>query len=130
MATMPPRSTRYKYRIEVHYNDAWRDVVGLADVHLEWGRGWMDNQRTYPGPRVAYRLVREDGKVMDDAPALDELSCGALPQAQGYQWPYIAGAAERALRRAFTDAVDKPVRVRLRELADGIRATINAGRGS
>lgn len=113
------------YRIEVFYKDAW--AVQTGELGREYGLGWLDNQRSAAGPQPRYRLVHKlTGKVVDETAGSDELSCGMLPQAVGFQWPGIASAAERALRRAATDAREKRHRVALAHAADLVRDIVKA----
>lgn len=54
-------------------------------------------------PRRAVRLRNGEGKVLDERPAYDEVSGGAMPAAFGFQWPYLLSAAERTMTQARSD---------------------------
>ena len=89
---------RYAYWIEVQDGDQWVRLFG--GVGLEWGRGYLAHQRHAPSPRLALRLVRSDGRVMDEAPGIEEASIGMVagwPTADQYR-----RAAERCLQLALS----------------------------
>ena len=86
---------RYTYSIEGYFGGKW---VGLVFDAKGYCQGWMGRQREAPGPRLAYRLVRSDGKVLDEAPAVDRVSIGLVagfPTAEQYEQAGIV-ALERA----------------------------------
>jgi len=93
---------KHTYQIEVDTENGWRPMTGGL-VGLEYGRGYLGCHRESSGPRIGLRLVRSDGRVMDEAPASTEVSCYA-PQGSGYVWPHLARACVRALLRAAEDA--------------------------
>lgn len=54
-------------------------------------------------PRRAVRLRNGEGKILDERPAYDEVSGGAMPAGFGFQWPYLLSAAERTITHARSD---------------------------
>lgn len=72
---------RYTYRIERLHRDGW--VAAMEDS---------------PGPRLAARLVRSDGRVVGEVHALTEVSIGLV--AGGPSTEQLRAAAQRALDRA------------------------------
>ena len=104
---------KYTYRIEVHDGAKWVGCPTLRDVAKTWGEGWIAHHRESRGPRPGLRLVRDDGRVMDEAPTLTEASIGMIagfPTAQQYE-----DAAERCLEQARL--------IREREARQGSRGT-------
>lgn len=94
-----------KYSYRMFYQDRSGEwVQGVGEVGLDYGRGMLDEYRRRPGPSLAARLVRSDGKVMDEVPARTEVSAGMMPAACGQQWPMLSAAGLRSLRRAVNDA--------------------------
>jgi len=85
-----------KYRIESYYLNQWCKIADYVTRQFAQGVLWATR---HDAPRLAYRVVRiEDGKVMDERPANDEVSVGMIagfPTAEQYE-----RAAERALARA------------------------------
>ena len=93
---------KHTYRLETLVDGEWRALVGSA-CGREYGLGYVVARREMPGPRYGVRLVRDDGKVLDEAPALDEVSIGPVAG-----WPTAAqyrAAAARALAKA--DEIDR-----------------------
>lgn len=94
-----------KYSYRMHYQDRSGEwIPGVGEVGLEYGRGIVDEYRQRPGPSLAARLVRSDGRVMEEVPARTEVSAGLMPSACGHQWPMLSAAGLRSLRRAVNDA--------------------------
>lgn len=88
---------RHNYRIEVLVDGGWRSFAG-GECGREYGMGYLAAWRLIPGPRFGLRLVRSDGKVLDEAPALDDVSIGMVagwPTAEQYR-----AAAARAIAKA------------------------------
>ena len=87
--------TSYTYHIECPFLGGWNAFIkgrsrGYCDGYLDAMRG----QR----PSLHLRLVRSDGKVMDEVEAHDDVRIGMVagwPTAEQYE-----AAAERALARA------------------------------
>lgn len=93
---------KYTYRIEFKYPElpdgSWETHFGFQDVSPEWARGWIAHARESPGPRLAMRLVRSDGKVQDDASGSREAGLGMIA---GFPtWQQYAHAAVEVLKRA------------------------------
>lgn len=122
------KRAKYSYAIEAKWQGDWRPIFGEQDGSLEYMRGRMATMREYPGPRSAYRLVRSDGKVLEEVSALTELSYGMLPQGFGYQWSGIAAAAHTALLHAAWDARHRnaDASIRLQHLAEQLNALLEA----
>lgn len=94
---LPEESMRHTYRLEWEIDGVWRTFVGDA-VGREYGRGFLEARRGAPGPRLGCRLVRSDGRVIEEVPALADVSIGAVvgwPTAEEYR-----AAARRALHMA------------------------------
>jgi hypothetical protein len=85
-----------KYRIESYYLGQWCKIADYVTRQFAQGVLWATQN---DAPRLAYRVVRiEDGKVIDERPANDEVSVGMIagfPTAEQYE-----RAAERALAKA------------------------------
>ena len=79
------------YQIEVFNLNKW---VILARASRAYCEGYFDARKDY-SPRLAYRVVRPDGSIMDESAARDDVSIGQIagfPTAEQY---------EQAGRRAF-----------------------------
>lgn len=85
------------YHIEVFDGTRWVRAAGSCVPKL-YGEGYIQAHRDSPGPRLALRLVRDDGKVICEAPALKDASIGAVAG-----WP-TAGQYLRAAKRAVEHA--------------------------
>jgi hypothetical protein len=87
--------TRHTYRLEYKApGGPWRLLD--ADVRKTWAEGWLAHHRNQPGPRLAQRLIRSDGKVIETVEGLPDAGLGMVagfPDARQY-----ASAALRALR--------------------------------
>jgi hypothetical protein len=85
-----------KYRIESYYLGQWCKIADFVTRQFAQGVLWATQ---HDAPRLAYRVVRiEDGKVIDERPANDEVSVGMIagfPTAEQYE-----RAAERAIAKA------------------------------
>ena len=87
---------RHTYRMEAQDHGRW--VVIMGEVGLEYGRGWLAHHRQLPGPRLAIRLVRSDGREVDSVSRDEEASIGmhaGTPTADDYR-----AAAARCIERA------------------------------
>lgn len=107
---------RHSYRLEAldPHLGTWVPLFG--EVGLEYGRGYLQHQREAPGPRLALRLVRQDGRVMDETSALTEAGIGMIagwPTAEQYR-----NAAQRCLLKA-EEIEARERRQRERELERG-----------
>lgn len=85
----------YTYHIECPCLGKWNAFIkgrsrGYCDGYMDAMRGQL--------PRLHLRLVRSDGKIMDEVEAHDDVGIGMIagwPTAEQYE-----SAAERALERA------------------------------
>lgn len=88
---------KYRYNLEAQdESGTWFRLFG--EVGLEYGRGYLGHSRESPGPRLALRIVRSDGRIMEETSALSEASIGMVagwPTAEQYR-----RAAERCIRAA------------------------------
>ena len=86
---------KYQYQVYVlNASDYWTKVV---DESLQFCRGYMHAKRDY-FPRLAHRLVRSDGKIIEEFSAHDEVGIGMVagwPSAEQYE-----RAAAKAMDRA------------------------------
>jgi hypothetical protein len=74
----------------------WYSV--LKDTTVNFCRGYILGKHDAPPPRLSFRLVRSDGKVMDVTPADLDVSVGMVagfPTAEQYE-----AAAARAIEKA------------------------------
>ena len=89
----------HTYSVEVQDEAGrWSALLGLARETCGYAEGYVKAVGDCPGPRLAFRVVRDDGKVIREAPAKAEVSIGMVagfPSAEQYE-----AAAERALERA------------------------------
>lgn len=92
-----------RYRLEWYQADGpcigWH-LISEDDgsYGLTWLRGYLAAVSRYESPRSAYRVVRDDGVVVEELPALNEVSVGMV-----LDWPSAAQylrAAARAVRRS------------------------------
>ena len=84
----------HTYKLESNYLGEWRK---LKEGSLQYLQGYLDARKD-ASPRLAYRLVRSDGKVMEEVAAREDVSIGMVagwPTAEQYE-----AAAERALAKA------------------------------
>jgi hypothetical protein len=85
-----------KHRVEVNDGTAWHLVI--ADESKGFCEGYVFAMGVCPGPRLAYRAVREDGSVTLTTPARSKVSIGqtvGFPTAEQYE-----SAGNAALERA------------------------------
>ena len=98
--------SKYTYRLAVQdARGEW--VTTFVGMSLAEGRGYLWCHRDTPAPREALRLVRSDGRIMEESAADATVSIGAgvgFPCAGDY-----ARAALRALERArwLVEGVDR-----------------------
>lgn len=85
---------KHTYSVQAHYLGSWHDIVrDTRDFCL----GFLHARKDY-APRNAYRLIRGDGKVMNELPAADDVEIG---QVAGWPTPeQYEGAAQRAIAQA------------------------------
>lgn len=85
---------KHTYHIETFAIGKWLKIVQHS---LQYCQGYLDARKEY-SPRLAYRLMRSDGKVVEELEARDDLSIGQVagwPTAEQYE-----AAAAKALERA------------------------------
>ena len=88
--------SKYTYAVEVQWLEGWRPIIDAET--RDFCLGYLASHRQHPGPRVAVRVVRSDGNVLDTASAEERASLGMVagfPSAAQYE-----RAAERALASA------------------------------
>ena len=69
----------------------------ISGVNKSYCQGYLDC-KAYESPRLAYRIVRSDGKVISELSAREDVSVGMVagwPTPEQYEF-----AAEKALKRA------------------------------
>lgn len=82
------------YHIESNYCDKWLKIM---DGGLSFLRGFLFARKD-ASPRLAYRIMRNDGKIMDEICSKEDVSVGQVagwPTAEQYEH-----AAARALEKA------------------------------
>ena len=82
---------KYDYQIETFTIGKW---LKLFSGGVQFLQGYLD-ARSDSSPRLAYRIVRSDGKIVEEIAARDDVSVGMIagfPTAEQYE-----AAAERAL---------------------------------
>ena len=86
---------KYTYSIECPFQDGWHAFK--RNQTLSYYQGYMDAMRGQY-PRQHLRLVRSDGKVIEEIEAYDSVSIGMVA---GWPMPeHYERAAEDALERA------------------------------
>ena len=85
---------KYTYALESYFMEKWTVIVrDTRDFCL----GYLASAKNY-APRNALRLIRSDGKVTHETPAVDEISIG---QVASYPTPeQYHAAARRAIAMA------------------------------
>jgi len=86
--------TKHTYVVESLHNGKW---IELFENTRDYCLGYVSHVQ-YCAPRKAYRIVRSDGKVMQELPAAEDCSIGMIagwPTPEQYE-----GAAQRALEQA------------------------------
>jgi hypothetical protein len=84
----------YTYHLESFYIGKWLKILQGS---MQYCQGFLDARKDY-APRNAYRLVRSDGKIMEEVAAREEVNIGQIagwPAAEQYE---VAG--NRALEMA------------------------------
>lgn len=91
--------TTHRYHLEMQaFDGEWFTPAGLEEEQRGFLLGYMFGRADGPPPRLAMRVVRSDGKVVDERPADTEVSIGMVagwPTPEQYE-----AAAERALATA------------------------------
>lgn len=83
---------KYSYRVEVQLsNKNWFKIHNAA---LEFCRGYLNAKKDY-SPRLAHRIIRSDGKIIEEFSACEDVSIGMI-----VGWP-TAGQYESAAKRAL-----------------------------
>lgn len=89
---------KYGYSIQYWWEERQEWVTHVKGEGLEFCRGYVHHQRCAPGPRLACRLVRSDGRIMEEVNGLTEAGIGMVagwPSAEQYR-----RAADRCIRQA------------------------------
>jgi hypothetical protein len=84
----------HTYKLESFYLERW---MKIKEGGLQYLQGYLDARKD-ASPRPAYRLVRSDGKVMEEVALRQDVSLGMVagwPTAEQYE-----RAAEKALAQA------------------------------
>ncbi len=85
---------KHEFHLESFSIGNW---LKIKQGSLQYCQGFLDARKDY-APRNAYRLMRSDGKVMEEVPAREDVSIGQIagwPTAEQYE-----AAANKALERA------------------------------
>jgi hypothetical protein len=85
---------KYEYKLETFYLGQWTRIASAGKEYL---RGYLAARKD-EAPRLAYRILRSDGKVIDEIPAREDVSVGMVagwPTPEQYEQ-----AAGRAIERA------------------------------
>ena len=91
---MTPKHS-YRFHIQDH-SGRWTETFG--EVSRSEGAGYLMCHRECPSPRLPVRLVRSDGRVVDESPGREGASLGAgvgFPEASTYLF-----AAAKAIEAA------------------------------
>lgn len=94
---MTGQTPRHTYCLHVQ-DDSGRWHKTFGDVSRSEGAGYLMCHRECPAPRLPVRLVRSDGRVVDESPGLEGASLGAgvgFPEVHTYLF-----AAARAIEAA------------------------------
>lgn len=92
---------KYTYAFEVKLemlDGKWFRPCGLAEETRGFALGYLMGRHDTPAPRPAMRVVRSDGKVVDEYVASEDVDIGLIagwPSPEQYE-----GAAERAMQTA------------------------------
>jgi hypothetical protein len=87
---------KYTYRLEVEFMGGWTPIV--KEETRDYCLGYLGCHKQCPGPRLAARVVRSDGKVLEASSAEERAPLGMVagfPTAEQYE-----AAAQGALERA------------------------------
>ena len=85
---------KHEYHLESFAIGKWLKIMQGS---LQYCQGFLDARKDY-APRNAYRLMRSDGRVMEEVPAREDVNIGQIagwPSAEQYE-----AAANKALERA------------------------------
>ena len=89
------RMVKYEYHIECYFDEKWRRI---RQGTQQYCMGFLDAKKDC-APRNALRIVRSDGKVMEEMLAREDVSIGQIAG-----WP-TAEQYERAAQEAMQMAV-------------------------
>lgn len=90
-------ANKYTYNIQSNSNINKFGWINIMECNLNYGKGYMDCYR-YQAPRSGMRLVRSDGKVIEELSENEEVSIG---QVAGWATPeQYERASENALIKA------------------------------
>lgn len=92
--------SKHIYAIEYRQSEdqGWKGLFLYRDVPKTWAEGWLAHHRNAPGPRLGLRLVRSDGKVLEEVSGREDVSLGMV--AGWPTWEQYVAAAIRALDTA------------------------------
>lgn len=85
---------KHEYQLESFAIGKWLKILQGS---MQYCQGFLDARKDY-APRNAYRLVRSDGKIMEEVAAREDVNIGQIAG-----WPTAAqyeSAANKALERA------------------------------
>lgn len=85
---------KHYYHLESFVIGKWLKILQGS---REYCQGFLNARKDY-APRNAYRIVRSDGKIMEECPAREDVDIGQIagwPTAEQYE-----AAANKALARA------------------------------
>ena len=102
----------YNYHLETYAIGQW---LKIKQGSMQYCQGFLDARKDY-APRNAYRLVRSDGKVMEETAAREDVDIGQIAG-----WP-TAGQYEAAGNRALETA--RAIREQQERNSDGRRRTV------
>jgi hypothetical protein len=87
---------KYTYAVEAQRGADWLTIAD--DETRDFCLGYLAALRQCPGPRLAVRVTRSDGRLCDESGAVERVGLGMVagwPTAEQYE-----RAAERALEQA------------------------------
>ena len=85
---------KHEYHLESFAIGKWQKIIPGS---LQYCQGFLDARKDY-SPRNAYRIMRSDGRVIDEVPESEDVNIGQIagwPTAEQYE-----SAANKALERA------------------------------
>ena len=86
--------TKYTYKVEIYFDQKWVTIITRGK---EYCQGWLDLYKDH-APRNPARLIRDDGKVLEEVNGKDDVDIGMIagwPTPEQYE-----RAAEEALKKA------------------------------
>ncbi len=109
---------KYTYQLQFLRDDTWVSLFGLQSSSLLYLRGFCEGSRSADGLRPAYRILRDDGKVVEEVREREKLPLGMVA---GFPTPE---QYERAAAKALAAAQALRLRKRNRETADDDRERV------